>query len=139
MTKTFLLFIVLLACACSNQNDTSADKSTSDSTPKVTTEPAQPKPDAAADASASSEKALELIGSSDCLTCHTIEEKKVGPAYRDVANKYNADEQTITKLADKIIKGGSGVWGQIPMAAHPKISEADAKTMVTYILSLKKK
>ena len=139
MSKTILLFVVLFACACSNQSDTNASKTTSDSSTKVTTEPAQPKPDATTDASASSEKALELIGSADCLTCHTIEEKKVGPAYRDVANKYNADEQTITMLANKIIKGGSGVWGQVPMAAHPAISEADAKTMVTYILSLKKK
>ena len=82
---------------------------------------------------------LELVGQNQCITCHKIDEKLTGPAYRDVANKYaGADDATITKLAQKVISGGSGVWGEVPMTPHPNVSEADAKTMVKYILSLKK-
>ncbi|MBZ4191786.1 c-type cytochrome [Niabella beijingensis] len=82
---------------------------------------------------------LALVGQYQCITCHKIDEKLTGPAYRDVANKYaGADDATITKLAQKVISGGSGVWGEIPMTPHPNVSEADAKTMVKYILALKK-
>jgi cytochrome c len=149
MTKSFLLLIVLFASACSNQSDTqnkqSADSATTESTQPAAepgTANAGPSNAGAENAAASSdvkEKAIELIAKSDCLTCHAVDEKKVGPAYRDVANKYVADEQTKTLLAEKIIKGGSGVWGPVPMTPHPTISEEDAKTMVTYILSLKQK
>jgi len=62
-----------------------------------------------------------------------------GPSYRDVANKYASLPDTIvTHLAGKIIKGGSGVWGEVPMTPHPALSEEDAKSMVKYILLLKK-
>jgi cytochrome c len=84
------------------------------------------------------QKGLELIGKSDCLTCHKISEKLTGPAYRDVAAKYEATDENIAKLATKIIKGGSGSWGIIPMTPHAALSEADAKQMVKYILLLKK-
>jgi len=80
-----------------------------------------------------------LVGQYQCITCHKIDEKLTGPAYRDVANKYaGADDATITKLAQKVISGGSGNWGEVPMTPHPNVSEADAKTMVKYILLLKK-
>nr|MBC7612484.1 c-type cytochrome [Pseudopedobacter sp.] len=79
----------------------------------------------------------ELIVKSDCLGCHKEQEKLVGPAYVDVAKKYAATAENVTLLAGKIIAGGSGVWGQIPMTPHPQIAEADAETMVKYILSLK--
>lgn len=100
--------------------------------------------DAPASASANAtntenEKGLELVVQSNCTTCHKIEEKLTGPAYRDVANKYTADEQTITMLANKVIKGGKGVWGPIPMTPHPELSIDDAKQMVKYVLSLKNK
>lgn len=82
---------------------------------------------------------LAMVGQYQCITCHKIDEKLTGPAYRDVANKYaGADDATITKLAQKVISGGSGVWGEVPMTPHPNVSEADAKTMVKYILLLKK-
>ncbi len=84
-------------------------------------------------------KGLSLIGSSDCLTCHKIDEKLNGPSYRDVANKYGGMPDTIVAhLAGKIIKGGSGVWGQVLMTPHPSLSQADAEAMVNYILLLKK-
>ena len=83
-------------------------------------------------------KGLELIGKSDCLTCHKINEKSTGPAYSDVAAKYApAADTTIQRLAGKIIKGGAGVWGAIPMTPHPQVPQADAEQMVKYILLLK--
>ncbi len=81
---------------------------------------------------------LALIAKSDCLTCHKVDEKFTGPAYREVANKYASQApDIIPKLAEKIIKGGSGVWGEVPMLPHPTISQSDAETMVKYILLLK--
>jgi len=85
------------------------------------------------------QKGVELIGKYQCTTCHKIDEKLTGPAYRDVAEKYaGADDATITKLAQKVIDGGSGVWGEVPMTPHPNVSEQEAKDMVAYILLLKK-
>lgn len=78
----------------------------------------------------------ELIAKSDCLTCHKENEKVIGPSYAEVAAKYS--EKDIQYLSEKIIKGGAGVWGQVPMTAHPQISASDAEAMVRYILSLKK-
>lgn len=84
-------------------------------------------------------KGLALVSKSDCLTCHKIEEKLVGPSYREVAEKYaDAPNDVITALAEKIIKGGVGNWGNVPMLPHPAISQEDAETMVRYILLLKK-
>ena len=85
-------------------------------------------------------KGLELIGQSDCLTCHKVNEASTGPAYNLVAQKYSdAADTTLTRLAQKIISGGSGVWGTVPMTPHPLISESDAKQMVKYVLLLKNK
>jgi cytochrome c len=84
------------------------------------------------------EKGLTLIAKSDCLTCHKTDTKNIGPAYKDVAAKYENTEENITLLAGKVIKGGAGVWGQIPMTPHPAMSEADAKQMVKYVLLLRK-
>jgi cytochrome c len=85
------------------------------------------------------QKGLALIGKSDCLTCHKIDEASTGPAYRDVANKYPNDDNTITTLSEKIIKGGTGNWGQVPMVGHPLLSSDDAKQIVKYIMLLKNK
>ena len=84
------------------------------------------------------QKGLELVAKSDCLTCHKVADKLIGPAYQDIAAKYEATDENIEMLAGKIIKGGQGVWGQIPMTAHPQLSEQDAQQMVKYILLLKK-
>lgn len=86
------------------------------------------------------QKGLELTGKYQCPTCHKIDEKLTGPGYREVAAKYaGADDATITKLAQKVIDGGSGVWGEVPMTPHPNVSLDDAKDMVAYILLLNKK
>ncbi|MBF9254337.1 c-type cytochrome [Pontibacter sp. 172403-2] len=86
--------------------------------------------------SESFEKGESLIASSDCLSCHQIDKKLVGPAYKDVAKKYEATEKNIDYLSSKIIQGGAGVWGQIPMTPHPDLSKENASEMVKYILSL---
>lgn len=78
-----------------------------------------------------------LLSKSDCLSCHKIEIKLVGPAYLDVAKKYPATEANYELLSKKVIAGGSGNWGAIAMAPHPTIPPADVKKMVEYILSLK--
>jgi len=83
------------------------------------------------------DKGLNLVASSDCTTCHQVSTKVTGPAYADVANKYEATKDNIKMLAEKVIKGGQGVWGPTAMTPHPDISQEDAETMVKYVLSLK--
>ena len=83
------------------------------------------------------QKGLALVAKSNCLTCHKINEKLIGPAYKDVANKYAGKDTALTYLAHKVISGGKGVWGDVMMTPHPDVSEADAEQMVKYILLLK--
>ncbi|WP_113654257.1 c-type cytochrome [Pedobacter namyangjuensis] len=78
------------------------------------------------------------IVKSDCIGCHNKDNKIIGPSYLEIAEKYPSTDENIALLASKIIKGGKGVWGEIPMTPHTKITEDEAKTMVKYILSLKK-
>ena len=78
-----------------------------------------------------------LAQTKNCMACHTVENKVVGPSYKDVATKYKGDKAAVDKLAAKIIKGGSGVWGSVPMPANPQVNEADAKKLATWVLSLK--
>jgi len=85
------------------------------------------------------QKGVEIVANSDCKTCHMIEEKNVGPAWRDVANKYADSANAVAYLSHKIINGGSGVWGQVPMAAHPTMSQEDAEALAKYVLLLKNK
>lgn len=82
-------------------------------------------------------KGLDLVKNSDCATCHKVDEKVMGPAFREIANKYPNNDATIDTLAHKIMSGGSGNWGNIPMVAHPGISVEDAKAMAKYVLLLK--
>jgi cytochrome c len=89
-----------------------------------------------ADASARFATGLKLIEASDCKACHTIDKKSVGPAYKQVAEKYKGDKGATDLLAKKVISGGSGVWGEVSMSAHPQLSLTDATQMVKYILSL---
>jgi cytochrome c len=84
------------------------------------------------------QKGLALVGKSDCLTCHKVDEKNIGPAYREVAAKYENNDENVKMLAGKIIKGGSGVWGAIPMTPHPTLSQEDAEALAKYVLLLKK-
>lgn len=98
------------------------------------------KPSADAAKNLETAKRLEgkaLLTKNDCLTCHIEQEKLVGPAYKDVAAKYAGQEGAVNMLVDKVINGGSGVWGDVAMAAHPNLSRSDAEKMVNYILTVK--
>ncbi|SDE99077.1 cytochrome c [Chitinophaga filiformis] len=88
-------------------------------------------------AEAAASKGAALIEQKDCKTCHKVDVKLVGPAYKDVAQKYEATDANIEMLADKVISGGSGHWGEVAMTPHPDVSKEDAKEMVKYVLSLK--
>jgi len=78
-----------------------------------------------------------LAKDKNCLACHQVATKVVGPSYKDVAAKYAGQKDAVDKLSQKVIKGGVGAWGQVPMPANPQVSEAEAKQLVTWILSLK--
>jgi cytochrome c len=80
---------------------------------------------------------LELAQKNACTACHAVDKKLVGPAYKDVANKYRGDAKAEAKLEEKVKKGGVGVWGQVPMPPNAQVSDADVKTLVKWILSLK--
>lgn len=82
------------------------------------------------------DEGLVLIEGADCLGCHKIDAKLVGPSYQEIADKYT--EADLDKLATKIIEGGKGVWGEIPMTPHSGMSKENAQKMVKYILTLKK-
>ena len=83
-------------------------------------------------------KGVEITSGSDCFTCHRIDEKNIGPAWRDVAAKYAGQDTAVKYLAHKIIYGGAGVWGQVPMAAHPTFTQEEAESVAKYVLLLKK-
>jgi cytochrome c len=130
MKKAILFLLVcsgaILACNSSGSSSSKTD-----------TAAAAPAAPAAADS-----KGLELIGASDCTTCHRLHKEaagaSIGPSYSEVAGKYSpAADTTVDRLVHKIITGGSGVWGTVPMTPHPALAPADVKEMVTYILSLK--
>ena len=78
-----------------------------------------------------------LATSKNCMACHAVDKKLVGPSYKDVAAKYAGQKDAVDKLAAKIIKGGSGVWGPIPMPPNAQVNEADAKKLATWVLTLK--
>lgn len=121
----FVLTASLFFMACGGGNETKQTDAGTASAPKISDNPDY-------------KKGLTLIAGSDCLTCHKIAEKNIGPSYQDVAAKYENTDDNIEMLAGKIIKGGSGNWGAIPMTAHPALSEEDAEAMVKYILLLRK-
>ena len=137
-SKTFVIALSasLLVGACGNSGEKSATATDTTAATGSNT-PANPSTSTAGD------KALDLIAASDCTTCHRLHEASsgaaIGPAYDQVAAKYSpAADTTVDRLVKKIISGGSGVWGTTPMTPHPTLKADDIKTMVTYILSLKK-
>ena len=79
----------------------------------------------------------ELAKKYMCLTCHQVDKKLVGPAFKEIAAKYASDKAAEGKMVDKVKKGGAGVWGQIPMPPNDKVPEADLKAVVKWILSTK--
>lgn len=78
-----------------------------------------------------------LATAKNCMACHAVDKKLVGPAYKDVAAKYAGDKTAVDKLATKIMKGGSGVWGPVPMPANAQVNEAEAKKLAAWVLTLK--
>ncbi len=129
MKKTILFLLICsgVIVACNSGGSSS----------KTDSAAAAPAAPAAADS-----KGLELIGASDCTTCHRLHKAaagaSIGPSYSEVAAKYSpAADTTVDRLVQKIISGGSGVWGSVPMTPHPALTPADVKEMVTYILTLK--
>ena len=79
----------------------------------------------------------DLAQKKNCMACHAVDKKIVGPAYKDVAAKYAKDKDATAKLADKIIKGGSGVWGPVPMPPNAQVSAEEAKTLAAWVLAAK--
>lgn len=77
-----------------------------------------------------------LMEASDCKTCHHATNKNIGPPHTDVAKKYEYTDANVSLLAQRIIAGGSGVWGDVPMNAHPDLSKEDAEKIARYVLSL---
>ncbi|WP_419867987.1 c-type cytochrome [Chryseobacterium sp. CT-SW4] len=131
---TALLSVVLTAC--SGKKEAEAVSAAAETNIMLE----EPKPvDSSAIASAAAspeEEGLKLIEGTDCLACHKVDERLVGPSYQEVADKYTDADADL--LAQKIIEGGQGVWGEVPMAPHTGMSKDNAKLMVKYILSLKK-
>ena len=80
---------------------------------------------------------LALATSKNCMSCHAVDRKVLGPSFKDVATKYKDDKGAVDTLASKIMKGGSGVWGPVPMPANNQVSEADAKKLAAWVLSTK--
>jgi cytochrome c len=78
-----------------------------------------------------------LATAKNCMACHAVDKKLVGPAYKDVAAKYAGQAGAADKLAQKIMKGGSGVWGPVPMPANTQVNEAEAKKLAAWVLTLK--
>lgn len=131
MKKVFLVLVSVVALVACGSGDEQKEPAGSSQKPSSMVNANDSNPDY--------EKGLDLVAKYQCITCHKVDEKLTGPAYREVANKYaGASEDQITELAKKIITGGAGVWGQIPMTPHPNVSEEDAKAMIRYILLLKK-
>ncbi|MBT9456467.1 MAG: c-type cytochrome [Burkholderiaceae bacterium] len=92
---------------------------------------------AAALGSGSALASAELAQKKNCMACHAVDKKVVGPAYKDVAAKYKGQKDAEAKLAEKIIKGGSGVWGPVPMPANTQVSADEAKQLAKWVMATK--
>lgn len=124
---TALVACTLLSCGDKKQEQKAESNESTTSTTDAKSE--------STEVAAEFKKGADLIAANDCLACHQVDEKVVGPSYKEVAAKYSTmDEAT---LAATVIKGGIGKWGEVPMTPHPTLSTEDATEMVRYILSLK--
>jgi cytochrome c len=92
---------------------------------------------AMASTGAFAQDAAALAKAKNCMACHSVQTKLVGPAYKDVAAKYAGQKDAEGKLVAKVMKGGAGVWGPVPMPANPQVSEAEAHTLVKWVLAQK--
>ncbi|HMJ68461.1 MAG TPA: c-type cytochrome [Cyclobacteriaceae bacterium] len=121
----FAIALILTACGSKKTETEKEDFGTPDETTSAET--------SGGDVVAQGEA---LVKASDCKTCHAKDVKLVGPSHMDVAKKYDFTEANVKLLAKKVIEGGQGVWGEIPMTAHVGLSQADAEKMARYVLSL---
>ena len=80
---------------------------------------------------------LQLATAKNCMACHAVDKKMVGPSYKDVAGKYGDQKDAVEKLAVKVVKGGGGVWGPVPMPANTQVTPDEAKKLVAWILTQK--
>lgn len=139
MKKSLIVFVVAAASyACGGGESEKPATPISNSESNQNTQMGGEKQAETADASSATAYAgngKALIEASDCRTCHQDNAKVIGPSYADVAKKYS--ESDVKMLAEKVIKGGKGNWGEIPMTPHPNVSQSDAEEMVKYILSIK--
>jgi cytochrome c len=78
-----------------------------------------------------------LASAKNCMACHAVDKKLVGPAYKEVAQKYAGQKDAVDRLSVKIMKGGAGVWGPVPMPANPQVSEAEARKLAAWVMSQK--
>ena len=78
---------------------------------------------------------MALATAKNCMACHAVDKKLVGPSYKDIAAKYAGQADAVDKLAGKVVKGGSGAWGPVPMPANAQINDADAKKLVNWIMA----
>lgn len=79
-----------------------------------------------------------LVKKNGCMACHALATKMVGPSYKEIAVKYNGDSKAVDNLSAKVLNGGAGVWGQMPMPPHKgRVTDEQAKAMVNYVLSIK--
>jgi cytochrome c len=143
MKKTFILLAMATAIfSCGNNETKTADtggsntgttqsgtQDTASNTAQSSTQDVSQNPDY--------KKGLALIGKSDCLACHKVAERIIGPSYTEVAERYAGKPGIEDSLANKVIRGGSGNWGEQMMTPHPNLSKEDAVSMVKYILLLK--
>jgi|SRR5688500_14752397 cytochrome c len=124
----------LIACGGSKKEEAKEEGSTEEAYDDYeTAEPEAAKESSSEDLIAQGQV---LVDASDCKTCHHATNKIVGPAHAEVAKKYEFTKANVSMLAGKIINGGSGVWGEIPMSPHLDVSKADAEKMAMYVLSL---
>lgn len=128
MKKYLIICAALAIVSCSKKESTSvkADKGMLQETAV----------EAVKSPSANISEGLALIEGADCMSCHKTNERVIGPSYQEIADKYSPADLNI--LAAKIMEGGVGNWGQVPMPAHPGMSKENAKKMVAYIMTLKK-
>lgn len=133
------ILLSLTITSCSEKKEQVAEQQP---TTESNTMMEEPKPAASSDTASTTaaakpeDEGKALVEGADCLSCHKVDSKLVGPAYQDVAKKYT--DADIDHLAQKVIDGGKGVWGDIPMTPHAGLSKENAQKMVKYILSLKK-
>jgi cytochrome c len=129
--STFVVAVIFTACESNKSSENTASQaSTNEIKPQLTVETTN-------ETSTQKSSAELLMEKSDCYTCHSVDTKLIGPSFNEISKKYENNRASIQLLADKIINGGSGVWGEVPMQAHSQMSKEDATEMVNFILSLK--